>query len=488
MLVNGRSWRARVARPARAAGGLLGLLLPLTLTLACGPGLQEPSAHALEISPEFLFLNIGDTATLEMATRRESMGSGALASFADPPDVIELDGLSLRAARDGITRIHVRHGEAADTATVVVGEIRATSVGTGTGFSCSLSAGGVVLCWGNNWYGQTGSGSTQRILDSPRPALIQEPVVHLTVGSSHACALTRAGALLCWGMGDYGELGDGVKGSLNRAFEPRPVASGIRFGAVAAGLYSTCALDGGGRLYCWGLNDGGVAGQPLHIEGVGEPRPVSSTLRFVDVDVGGSACGLTRAGAVYCWGPNELGQLGREGVPASAEPLEVASDMAFSAITVGDMHGCALAPDGAAYCWGRNWEGQLGFPDARAAFAPERVPLDVLLSSIEAGGRHTCGLTGAGEAYCWGSDWRGQLGRGTYATPPTLSGTSGFEPGLVQTEARFQQISPSTEEHTCGVVVDGRTFCWGWNITKETGTGIDEDVVTFPRPVLYPSG
>lgn len=446
--------------------------------VACGPGVQEPS-ESIEVTPTFLFMSVGDTMVLEIGgSAPEALG---VKVTAQDGRVVSPAGLAVEAVAEGVSRVFIRAGDLADTITVVVGGVRADRIETGGGSTCALTEGGVVFCWGNNWFGQGGSGRPEQILTRPFPVELQGSIQQLTVGGTHACALTLAGSVLCWGRGDYGQLGDGKQGE-HRVSTPVHLKSSVRFKLIDAGTRATCGLALDDTLYCWGSNRGGVAGQSLGTRRVPEPRRVTSPVGFVAVSVGGSACGLTPAGKVYCWGPNELGQIGVQEPPVSEVPLEVPLPATVQAVAVGDMHACALSTSGQAYCWGRNLEGQLGVADITVTHVPQRVPLDVKLASIHAGGTHTCAVSEGGEAYCWGSNWRGELGRGTYASPPFLP------VGRVLTDRLFRDLTASSEHHSCGVSIDRMAFCWGWNKNAETGTGSSEDVVLTPQAVAFPGG
>ena len=84
----------------------------------------------------------------------------------------------------------------------------------------------------------------------------------VTAGLDHTCALTRAGAVKCWGYNGHDELGDGT-GDRSSSSTPVPVqglSSGVS--AVAAGGRHSCAVQRGGAL-CWGANYFGALGDGI---------------------------------------------------------------------------------------------------------------------------------------------------------------------------------------------------------------------------------
>ena len=96
----------------------------------------------------------------------------------------------------------------------VPGIATATSISTGEKHSCAMLTGGTIKCWGYNPSGQLGTevGIASR---SPIPVVNQETstVTNISGGSEHACALLTGGAINCWGLNDYGQLGNGTNTS-----------------------------------------------------------------------------------------------------------------------------------------------------------------------------------------------------------------------------------------------------------------------------------
>jgi alpha-tubulin suppressor-like RCC1 family protein len=185
----------------------------------------------------------------------------------------------------------------------------ATVTSGGGDHTCGLTAAGVAYCWGVNIYGEIGDGTTGT--DRPSPVRVTGGLTFaaLSTGSAHTCGVTLAGDVFCWGVNFTGQLGDGT--TTHRS-NPVPVAGGLKFTAVSAGPYSdhTCALSAAGAAYCWGYNNNGQLGDGTTIDHL-TPVPVTGGLTFASVTVGASyTCGLTLSGDAYCWGYNGYGRLG----------------------------------------------------------------------------------------------------------------------------------------------------------------------------------
>ena len=340
-------------------------------------------------------------------------------------------------------------------------------ISVGGAFTCAAVGPGSVYCWGNNIYGQIGTGNGIASVDPlPIRGLPGTPIDALSAGRGHACVLTQ-GDLWCWGLNQYGQLGDGTLKNSHEAVRVQGV-SGVAT-RVAAGDYHTCAVIGG-ALRCWGNNFYGQLGNG-NDQDAAVPVAVAAPAGSVSqISTGALHTCAVIAGAAWCWGENLSGQLG-DGSQAVARyaPVAVANlGDAVSEISAASAHTCARTGN-ALYCWGDNDYGQLGIGDVLPRLAPTLVdgfPLATL--GVATGTRHTC-ARGAGGVYCWGNGTYAQTGHfGNSSVPQAVAGVG----------ATLEISTRNT--HTCVRSADGRAACWGFNTSGQLGDG-SADLRTSPR-------
>ncbi|HKV71809.1 MAG TPA: hypothetical protein VJN62_11205 [Gemmatimonadales bacterium] len=134
--------------------------------------------------------------------------------------------------------------------------------------------------------------------------------------------------------------------------------------------------------------------------------------------------------------------------------IDAGFTLAVGSVALGQYQTCGLSRDGAAYCWGDNSNGQVGIGSGGGNIAtPQPVVGGLHFTQITGGSLVTCGLVLDGTAYCWGFNGQGALGLGfvggDYASPQRLP-----------TAVRFKQLS-GNHDATCGLDLNGATWCWG---------------------------
>jgi alpha-tubulin suppressor-like RCC1 family protein len=277
-----------------------------------------------------------------------------------------------------------------------------------------LTAEGEVYCWGLGGFGQLGHGSVVDVSLVPVRVASDEHFVDITCGSYHACGATAGGTAYCWGDENSGKLGNGAEwdGYAEPQPTPLPVVGGHSFVSISAAYNHTCAVTAEGKAYCWGSNRYGQLGNG---EGSGvytSPVAAVSERSFKIVRAGSHdfTCGVTLDDTLLCWGHNDLSQLGR-GTDTKEELIPESPVGLSTAIAVDGAwaHTCAIATDGSAYCWGQCARcGKLGDGQFASSMVPVPVAGGLTFKSIDTGGDTSCGVTVDDRGYCWG--WNFMLG------------------------------------------------------------------------------
>src|SRR6266699_2062223 len=358
-----------------------------------------------------------------------------LALAANPNDAILLgtttvaaiDGIAtfadLRVDRPGsgytLAATAARHTEV--TSALFVVRVTFASVNGGYVHTCGLSTSRAAYCWGDDVFGQLGDGSTSSPWYRPSPAPVAGGLrfTMLSAGVWHTCGVTTGGAAYCWGDNFFGQLGDGATAGRTT---PAPVVGGFRFSTISAGHGHTCGVIAGGAAACWGDNSSGQLGTRVvdHTMYRSSPGRVVGVHGFATVSAGNvHTCGMTTHGVAYCWGYNVWGQLGDGTTTQRSIPVPVTGGLRFAVVDAGSYFSCGVTTGGAAYCWGENLDGELGDGTTTSWSTPVRVSGVLNFAAVGAGWYHTCGMTTTAGAYCWGYNGHSQLGEGTTITSLT---------------------------------------------------------------------
>jgi cysteine-rich repeat protein len=312
-------------------------------------------------------------------------------------------------------------------------------IAAGSGHNCALFQGGVVRCWGFGWDGALGYNSILHVYTvndmPPDNVNVGGVVTQLVAGSDHNCALLANGAVRCWGSAGYGQLGYG-NGSDQGDDGGEMPTSNVNIGGIAvqvtAGTRHSCVLLDTGAVRCWGLNQYGELGYG-HTNRLGDGPGEMPT---ADVNVGAgtiikvvaggpNTCVVLEGGVVRCWGSNAVGQLGegntdhRGDQPGEMPPPDIDVGGNVVDILVGSRM-CALLDTGAVRCWGSGNGGSLGYGNTdNLGDQPGELPtpdleLGGLVDYLAKGapGGHTCVVLVDRSVRCWGHSAYGRLGYG----------------------------------------------------------------------------
>jgi eukaryotic-like serine/threonine-protein kinase len=126
-------------------------------------------------------------------------------------------------------------------------------------YMCGVTRAGAVLCWGNNYTGQLGDG-TRDNRATPVPVSGIDDAIQVAAGDLHACALHRTGAVSCWGRNEFGAVGDGSMGPSTVRAQPLTPFGVEHAVGLALGRAHSCARLADGAVSCWGVNNFGQLG------------------------------------------------------------------------------------------------------------------------------------------------------------------------------------------------------------------------------------
>jgi alpha-tubulin suppressor-like RCC1 family protein len=289
-------------------------------------------------------------------------------------------------------------------------------------------------CWGAG--GEVGDGTSIRRL---LPVVVKNvrgngtlgTITQINAGGHQTCARLAEGTARCWGID--GALGNGRRSSLL----PVKVLNGLgtaplmRVTQVSVGKLHSCARISDGTARCWGVNDYGDLGDGttsshfLPVKVLNRTGPQTGITQVVASYF--HSCARISDGTARCWGLNGNGQLGDGTQKNRARPVTVLNRLGtgplrtVTAINAGAHHSCALLTDGTARCWGKRLAtGDANdSPSATSRLLPARVmnstgsqPLRNI-AQIDAGTAHTCVRMSDGTAGSFGENAEGELGDGT---------------------------------------------------------------------------
>ncbi len=384
--------------------------------------------------------------------------------------------------------------------------------------TCAVDSNGKAYCWGYNGQAQLGNNSTTNskvpVAVDTSGVLSGKTIVSIATGGAKSCAVDSNGKAYCWGDNGYGGLGNNstTSSSVPVAVDTSGVLSGKAIASISAGGSQTCAVTYDSKAYCWGRNVSGELGNnsttsssvPVAVDTSG----VLSGKAITKMTTAGFySCALDSGGKAYCWGYAFNKQFGNPQY-SSLIPTAVDTSGALSGKTIVSIGAaydqvCVVTSDGKAYCWGGSLNNIYGYPDGTSQLGSttiqSAVPIAVMstgvlngktLVSISVGDNHSCVIDTTGKAYCWGGAYYGyedenynwiqtdynfgELGNSTTvnsSNPVAVSGFSGGEP----------ISSMSSNAHSCAVVTDGSAYCWGSNFYGQLG---NNSTTSSSAPIL----
>ena len=372
-----------------------------------------------------------------------------------------------------------------------------TSIGLGgtANHFCAVLGTGAIMCWGNGNYGNLGNAKGENSA-TPVGVLTISDALGATMGSNHACAWRKSGAVACWGLNNWRQLGIGdTAAATNNVSTPLPVEtlSGIK--QVTGGDSHTCALSMDGKhVSCWGANVGGALGRGTRVVS-DVPVKVASASSFVSLTMGAShTCGLDAAGVLSCAGSNELRQYLVKSFLAAGTPAVATGAPSATRAAAGDVHTCVVAAGGQVQCWGNGQYGQLGNGQAPYIQETPAIFTSTAATDVGAGANFSCALLATKEVACTGQNDGLKLGFDSGGSNPSTPSLVVAPGGGVPDAGPDGGPSPTpplgatkiaiSRGHSCVLRAGGIATCWGYNTSGECGVGGAGSTLPVDVPTL----
>lgn len=358
---------------------------------------------------------------------------------------------------------------------------------TGFHHACAISTANKIYCWGDNSYGQLGDDSTQARYHPTAVANLTEDIETAALGDGHTCVLTKpAGNVYCWGRNFYGQLGNGQKMDSTKPVKVE-IGAGLSANKLVAGAKHTCAAlaNGAINIQCWGQNYGESLPTAVMISSNGGP--------ILSLSAGGArTCLSDSRKKVYCGSPTNVTPL-----PVNFYEIPAPNNMGgskggplWSQITTNGnfLTGTVETtnPTGKIVCWADSGSGSVqNSPCAEMessnpnSFSPYTLGIDHVQKIVMAS-NHSCALhrliSGDNAIDCWGNNSFGQTAQTLNPAQPLI-----FNPMSVNIPKPIDVAVAAN--YSCGIDVDRHIWCWGINDYGQLGNGNTLNP-TSPQKVL----
>jgi alpha-tubulin suppressor-like RCC1 family protein len=212
-------------------------------------------------------------------------------------------------------------------------------------------------------------------------------------------AIDGNGDLWAWGDNEYGQLGTGAVSSA--VATPTEIGAGIDWVEVEGGWYMTYGRDSAGNVYSWGTDNAGCLGNGA-APSVYSPTLVDTGYRQIAAGKN-HFVGIKNDGTLWGWGHNTVGEL--NGTPTMQTfPIQMSAATDWVDVSIGSYNTTALRSNGVVYYGGDNNLGTGGQGHTTAGAIPFPTPVTVIddAQELETVTRTKLVVRADGTLWTWG--------------------------------------------------------------------------------------
>jgi len=285
------------------------VIIPTAGIAGASPKLPKPTVSGFVASPTTLYDNGGPVVLSANVTNASSCVFSSTKPIAGLPATVActsgaVSQTVILPANAGKKAVEYKFGLAVTgTKTVKAKAVNVTvsttaglegvrSVASDAGGYCAVLSTGGVDCWGEDYYGDLGNGTTTGSVgcesgdcyDTPQAVTGITNAVSTTSDGEGYCAVLATGGVDCWGWDDYAQLGNGTTAGPdgeNGYDTPQAVIDMTNAVSVITQIEAgNCAVLSTSGMACWGYNylgelGNGSTGGPDGIGGYDTPQTVS---------------------------------------------------------------------------------------------------------------------------------------------------------------------------------------------------------------------
>jgi alpha-tubulin suppressor-like RCC1 family protein/Ca2+-binding EF-hand superfamily protein len=338
-------------------------------------------------------------------------------------------------------------------------------------------------------------------IPAPTPATISSKPI--SVAPPNPDATER---MLGWGDNNYGQLGSGYTSDdqitpIWSADAERILVPDFTLNHVSINNYTTCALRNDKSVWCWGDH------QPVHrVEGL---PPMES----IEMGMGYLPCGKSEQGEFWCWerSYSQATRFSPEWISRTSVNFDFEKlAHSFTTLFTGINDSCAITSEGKVWCWGKSFANN-GEPGTSMQTNNDIVPMEIKLPRkamyVNAGFGQSCAILEDETAWCWpnkpeplsvfgGSDKIKQIMPGWLEGGCALKsdgsvwcdfipGRKNPKPVEISRSKPLRNVVKIDFRSTlpCALVKNGSVWCWGGRKEMSAAAGKEEgEAFQIKRP------